>query len=135
MGTTPIGYDYTVSFDIEGADEKRGTVLFRSPNAVFYLSDPIRGMLGFARDGYLNTFPYRVNPGEKARIRIEGDNRSTTLKVNGKTIDVMDVQKRYYNGGKDSMNYVRTLVFPLEKAGDFDSRISNLKVYNHRGDE
>ena len=47
----------------------------------------------------------------------------------------MDVQKRYYNGGKDSMNYVRTLVFPLEKAGDFDSRISNLKVYNHRGDE
>lgn len=130
-----IGYDYTVSFDIEGADEKRGTVLFRSPNAVFYLSDPIRGMLGFARDGYLNTFPYRVNPGEKARIRIEGDNRSTTLKVNGKTIDVMDVQKRYYNGGKDSMNYVRTLVFPLEKAGDFDSRISNLKVYNHRGDE
>ena len=76
-----------------------------------------------------------MNPGEKARIRIEGDNRSTTLKVNGKTIDVMDVQKRYYNGGKDSMNYVRTLVFPLEKAGDFDSRISNLKVYNHRGDE
>lgn len=61
-----IGYNYTVSFDITGAPEKSGTELFRSPNAVFYLADPIRGMMGFARDGYLNTFPYKVNPGEKA---------------------------------------------------------------------
>lgn len=42
----------------------------------------------------------------------------------------MDIQKRYFNAGKDSMNYVRTLVFPLEKAGAFKSRITNLKVYN-----
>ena len=54
-----IGYNYTVSFDITGAKESEGTELFRSPNAVFYLSDPIRGMMGFARDGYLNTFPYK----------------------------------------------------------------------------
>lgn len=27
------------------------------------------------------------------------------------------------------MNYVRTLVFPLEKTGKFDSKITNLKVY------
>lgn len=74
-----IGYNYTVSFDITGAPEKSGTELFRSPNAVFYLADPIRGMMGFARDGYLNTFPYKVNPGEKATIQIEGDHRSTTL--------------------------------------------------------
>lgn len=67
-----IGYNYTVSFDITGAKESEGTELFRSPNAVFYLSDPIRGMMGFARDGYLNTFPYKVNPGEKATIQIEG---------------------------------------------------------------
>ena len=78
-----IGYNYTVSFDITGAPEKSGTELFRSPNAVFYLADPIRGMMGFARDGYLNTFPYKVNPGEKATIQIEGDHRSTTLRVNG----------------------------------------------------
>ena len=45
--------NYTVSFDITGAKESEGTELFRSPNAVFYLSDPIRGMMGFARDGYL----------------------------------------------------------------------------------
>lgn len=126
-----IGYNYTVSFDITGALEKSGTELFRSPNAVFYLTDPIRGMMGFARDGYLNTFPYKVNPGEKATVQIEGDSRSTTLRVNGKVIEEMNMQKLYFNAGKDSMNYIRTLVFPLEKAGDFNSRIENLKVYNY----
>ena len=126
-----IGYNYTVSFDITGAKESEGTELFRSPNAVFYLSDPIRWMMGFARDGYLNTFPYKVNPGEKATIQIEGDNCSTTLRVNGKVVDEMNTQKLYFNAGKDSMNYVRTLVFPLEKAGNFNSKVQNLKVYNY----
>ena len=126
-----IGYNYTVSFDITGAKESEGTELFRSPNAVFYLSDPIRGMMGFARDGYLNTFPYKVNPGEKATIQIEGDNCSTTLRVNGKVVDEMNTQKLYFNAGKDSMNYVCTLVFPLEKAGNFNSKVQNLKVYNY----
>lgn len=126
-----IGYNYTVSFDITGAKESEGTELFRSPNAVFYLSDPIRGMMGFARDGYLNTFPYKVNPGEKATIQIEGDNCSTTLRVNVKVVDEMNTQKLYFNAGKDSMNYVRTLVFPLEKAGNFNSKVQNLKVYNY----
>ncbi|MFS3006030.1 family 20 glycosylhydrolase [Bacteroides thetaiotaomicron] len=126
-----IGYNYTVCFDITGAKESEGTELFRSPNAVFYLSDPIRGMMGFARDGYLNTFPYKVNPGEKATIQIEGDNCSTTLRVNGKVVDEMNTQKLYFNAGKDSMNYVRTLVFPLEKAGNFNSKVQNLKVYNY----
>lgn len=127
-----IGYNYTVSFDITGAPEKSGTELFRSPNAVFYLADPIRGMMGFARDGYLNTFPYKVNPGEKATIQIEGDHRSTTLRVNGKVVEEMNIQKCYFNAGKDSMSYIRTLFFPLEKAGNFNSRIENLKVHNYR---
>ena len=123
-----IGYNYTVSFDITGAEENEGTELFRSPNAVFYLSDPIRGMMGFARDGYLNTFPYKVNPGEKATIQIEGNNRSTTLRVNGKVVEEMNTQKLYFNAGKDSMSYVRTLVFPLEKAGNFNSSFIGVKL-------
>ena len=129
---TEIGYDYTVSFDIEGGHEGPGTVLFRSPNATFYLSDPIGGMMGFARDGYLNTFRYRVLPGEKAHIRIEGDNRSTTLYVNDRLVEEMNIQRRYYNSGRDSMNYVLTLVFPLEEAGRFNSRIHNLTIENYR---
>lgn len=132
-GTTPhreIGYDYHVSFDLEGAAEAKGTELFRSPDAVFYLSDPVRGMLGFVRDGYLNTFNYAVRPGMRVNIGISGDSRATRLFINGKQVEELNIQKKFFNGGKDSMSYVRTLVFPLEKAGRFQSRITNLKVYN-----
>ena len=125
-----IGYNYLVSFDIKGADEAKGTELFRSPDAVFYLSDPISGMLGFARDGYLNTFNYRIMPGEHATVGISGDNRVTRLHINGKIVEELNIQKRFYNGGKDSMNYVRTLVFPLQETGNFKSQITNLKVYH-----
>ena len=126
-----IGYGYTVSFDLEAADETPGTELLRSDNAVFYLADPVSGRFGFARDGYLNTFQFRPYPGEKLNVQVKGDNRSTSLLINGKLVETMDIQKRYFNGGKDSMNYVRTLVFPLKKAGSFKSKITNLKVYNH----
>lgn len=124
-----IGYNYRVSFDIEGADELKGTELFRSPDAVFYLSDPISGMLGFARDGYLNTFKQNILKGDRMNIAIEGDNRSTRLYINDKLVEELNIGKRYFNGGKDSTNYIRTLVFPLEQAGLFKSKITNLKVY------
>ena len=128
-----IGYNYTVSFDIVGAEEAPGTELFRSKDAVFYLCDPISQMFGFARDGYLNTFRYSIREGEKAHVQIEGDNRSTTLKVNGRLIDDLNIQKRYFDkAANDSMYYVRTLVFPLKKAGDFNSKVTNLKVMNYR---
>ena len=126
-----IGYGYTVSFDLEAANDTPGTELLRSDNAVFYLADPVSGRFGFARDGYLNTFQFRPYPGEKLNVQVKGDNCSTSLLINGKLVETMDIQKRYFNGGKDSMNYVRTLVFPLKKAGSFKSKITNLKVYNH----
>lgn len=124
-----IGYNYRVSFDVDGAEEAKGTELFRSPDAVFYLSDPICGMLGFARDGYLNTFSYPVQKGEKMTVTIVGNNRETQLYLNGKLVETMNKQTRYYNEGKSKMSYVRTLVFPLQQAGNFKSRITNLKVY------
>lgn len=127
-----IGYDYTVSFDIEGTNETKGTELFRSRDAVFYLSDPLSGMLGYARDGYLYTFDYRVKPG-KTNLAIEGDSQSTRLYVNGKLVEELGKQTLYYNeGGKDKMYRSCTLVFPLEQAGKFSSRINNLKVYNYK---
>lgn len=125
-----IGYDYTVSFDIEYAAEERGTILFASENAVVYLSDPISGMMGFARDGYLNNFTRNVRPGVKENIRIEGDNKATRLYVNGKLVCDLDYEKRY-NNDKSSYNYLSTLVFPLRQAGDFNSKVTNLKVYNY----
>lgn len=125
-----IGYDYTVSFELHAQAEAPGTELFRSPHAVFYLADPVSGLFGFARDGYLNTFLFRPYPGEKLQVTIKGDHQSTSLWINGKPVETLDIQKRFFDGGKSTMNYVRTLVFPLGKAGDFKSKITNLKVYN-----
>ena len=105
--------------------------MFRSPDAVFYLSDPVSGKLGFARDGYLNTFNYQFYPDEMTSIAISGDEKSTRLYVNGQLKEDLNIQKRFFNGGKDSMSYVRTLVFPLEKAGNFKSTITNLEVLNY----
>lgn len=127
-----IGYDYTVSFDIVGVKETMGTELFRSPNAVFYLSDPISGSFGFARDGYLSSFNFRLYEGEKAHIEIQGDNTTTIMKVNGKVVADLYKEVHYDNKGKDKMFKVQTLVFPLQQTGKFNSTVSNLKVYNYR---
>lgn len=130
-GLKEIGYHYTVSFDVRSVKEEPGTELFRSPDAVFYLSDPVSGKLGFARDGYLNTFEYQFYPEEEASIAISGDEKSTRLYVNGQLKEELNIQKKFFNGGKDSMNYVRTLVFPLEKSGNFKSTIKNVEVLNY----
>ena len=130
-GLKEIGYHYTVSFDVQSVKEEPGTELFRSPDAVFYLSDPVSGKLGFARDGYLNTFNYQFYPQEEASVAISGDEKATRLYINGDLKEELNIQKRFFNGGKDSMSYVRTLVFPLEKAGDFKSTIKNVEVLNY----
>jgi hexosaminidase len=51
--------------------------------------------------------------------------------VNGKLVETLNKQTIFHNEGKDKMYYVRTLVFPLKKAGNFNSKISNLKVTNY----
>ena len=125
-----IGYNYRVEFDVDGVQEAMGTELFRSKDAVFYLADPIQGMLGYARDGYLNTFTYNVQPGQRMKIAIEGDNKATRLFINGKQVEELNIQERWMDKeGKTRIRNVRTLVFPLEKAGNFKSKITNLKVY------
>lgn len=128
-GVTEAGYDYVVEFEIDMMNEQKGTVLFESPNSVFYLSDPIREMLGFSRDGYLFTFNYKIEPGKARKIRIEGTNKGTKLYVDGKLADEMKMVFRYHTQ-KDRMAYVPTLVFPLQKTGVFNSKISNFNVRN-----
>ena len=127
---TEIGYDYTITFDMEAANENYGTELFRSPNAVFYLADPVKGMFGFSRDGYMNTFAFRPYPGEKISVKITGDALSTSLFINGQLIERMGIEKRYLNEAEKQNNFIRTLVFPLKNAGNFKSKNTNLKVYN-----
>ena len=62
-------------------------------------------------------------------IAITGNCEQTCLYVNGELVETLNKQVLYFNEGKDKMSYVRTLVFPLQKAGNFKSRITNLKIY------
>ena len=127
-----IGYDYTISFDINNLDDKYGSELFHSPNAVFYLADPITGNIGFSRDGYLNSFNFRLRMHEKAHIEIQGNSKSTILKVNGKVIANLEKEVFYFDQGKSKRYHIRTLVFPLDETGAFKSSIKNFKVYNYQ---
>lgn len=124
-----IGYDYTVEFDITNRDTEKGVALFRSPHAVFYLTDPETGKLGFEREGYLNTFDY-VLPAGTTHIAICGNSVSTKLYVNGVLKESLDIQKKIFNE-KDVMYYIQTLVFPLAQTGKFKSDVRNLKIYNY----
>lgn len=130
--TYPIketGYGYTINFHLDAAKEERGTLLFSNNDTEFYLSSPIDGRMAFVRDGYLNTFNYYVQEGKSADIRIECTNTATRLYVDGQLKDELKRAKRWASE-KTSYDYVPTLFFPLEKAGDFNSTITNLKVEN-----
>lgn len=125
-----VGYPYTVEFDVEGADEEKGTVLFGSSSADFYLSDPEEGKVGFSRDGYLMTFDYKLPADKMVRLKIKGNNKYTELYENDRLVERLDIQEKIYDE-KSKTNYVRTLVFPLRHAGNFRSKITGLEVYNY----
>ena len=123
-----IGWPYRVSFDITVAAEERGTALFRNHDTEFYLSDPVTGRIGFARDGYLFSFKHSLRPGVKEHIAIEGTNRETRLYVNGELQETLNPQLRTFPKDK-KFNIIRTLRFPLEQTdATLRSRVTNLKV-------
>ena len=139
------GYDYAVSFDIDCAAEAKGTILTTGENATFYLTDPETGRLAFSRDGYLNKFNYKLPETGRVSIRVEGTNAETRLFVNNRHRETLRKRDAYsvgepLNTMPDApyhttvyvptrrMFYVATLVFPLEKAGNFKSRVTNLNV-------
>ena len=142
---TEAGYDYAVSFDIDCAAEALGTVFTTNSNATFYLADPETGRLAFSRDGYLNKFNYKLPETGSVNIRVEGTNAETRLYVNNRHRETLRKRDAYsvgepLNTMPDApyhttvyvptrrMFYVATLVFPLEKAGNFKSRVTNLEI-------
>ena len=141
------GYDYRVSFSLDCKAEEKGTILFESDNAIFFLSTPTTGQMGFARDGYLNTFNYTLPSQGHVDIRIEGTNKETRLYVNNRLIQTLAKREVYVMKSSDQLNnmpgavyqpkvyapstkmfYVPTLVFPLQRTGKYRSQVMNLKV-------
>lgn len=130
MPIAEIGYDYTVEFDIEGADEAKGTALFESPNATFWLSNPVTGTLGYSRDDKLYYLRHDVRAGEKSHIKIEGDKDALRFYLNGKLVDDMNLRWWRQNENSRKIAEQRTLIFPFYKSGAYNSKITNLIVRN-----
>lgn len=152
-----IGWDYTVSFTVDAQPEEKGTVLLKSANARFYLSDPVEGKVGFSRDGYLDTFDYRLPPSGRVTITVQGTADMVRLLVDGKkrgelkreTLYVAGDAERYKPLNDDAedgstqlwqpqvyrqgshMYRVHTLVFPLRTCGNFQSTVTGLSVWNY----
>lgn len=127
VGITDIGYDYSVSFDIVKADETPGTALLSSPNATFYLSDPVTGRIGYIRDGMAFSFDYQLRVGQKANLRIEGTNKGTKLFVDGKLVQELGPNEVIAADNKP-YKVMRTLAFPIERAGRFRSSVTNVVI-------
>lgn len=131
LGHIPeIGYDYRVEFDLTAQSNPRGTVMFESPNSKFYIADPEKSKLGYSRDGYNYTFNYAPIIGQKVHIAIEGTNKSTRLYVDGRLVESLDIVPYRSSTERASMkmSWVQTLVFPLEKMGEINGEVENLKV-------
>ncbi len=145
LNISEIGFNYAVEFEIECQEENKGTVLTTGPYSTFYLSDPEEGKIGFERDGYLNKFNYRLPKQGNLKIKIEGTSEETRLFVDGKKIQTLTTEELYvfdkpihqmpnakfqpqvYRPSA-KMKYVQTLFFPLDKAGIFNSKVTNLSV-------
>lgn len=127
--TKQLGYDggYEVSFHIQAADEEKGTALTLNDDCTFYLSDPITGRMGFARDGYLFSFDYKLRKGEDKQIALRCTNKETALYVDDKLYQTLGYNEVIAADNKP-YNIVRTLAFPLEKTGHFKSKIKELKI-------
>ncbi len=129
-----IGYGYTVSFFIKpDKNNANDAVLFSSPDAVVKLKQQATGKLGFSRENYHYNFNYTVPAGQWTHIVITGDNKGTSLYVNGALIEKLEGNKNIFANGK-SIAKVQTLFFPLQFIGDksnaFNGFLDDIKVFN-----
>ena len=91
------------------------------------------GKLGFSREGYHYNFNYEVPEAKWTHITITGNNKGTSLYVNGQLVEKLEGAKNTFPNGKQIAK-VQTLFFPLLLIGDrqnaFKGQLDNLKVFN-----
>lgn len=131
-----IGYNYTVSFLIKpNTNNAANSVIFSSADAIVKLKQGNSGNLGFSRDGYNYQFNYQVPENVLTKITITGNNKGTSLYVNGVLVEKLEGQQITFPNTKGKLNKTQTLFFPLERIGatkqSFSGYIADLKVYNY----
>ena len=152
LPVSEVGFGHRITFTVDCKAEAKGTALFCGPQSTFYLADPITGRLGYQREDYLDTFNYTLPTEGEVKLTIETTPTTTTLYVNGvkhetlaeQRMYVVDKEKSRYDKMPNvktlphvwqpttSMRYLRALFFPLQKAGTFNSKVTNLNVVSSK---
>lgn len=132
---TSIGYNYTVSFSIKPREKPSAdAILFSSKDAVVKANQGNTGKLGFSREGYNYNFDYVLTANQWTNITIAGDNKGTSLYVNGAFKERLEGRKQTFTNAKDTIAQIQTLVFPLQNIGasknGFKGALKNIRVYN-----
>ena len=132
-----VGYGYRVDFTIQrdgiAADS---SVLFESDFAQVFLTDGEAYKLGFKRDGYRFTFKNEFERGKSYDISIDGDNKGTSLFVDGTLVERLEGNKLEFlntaSGKVEKLHLQQTLQFPLRyiggETGSFVGSMKDLKV-------
>ncbi len=133
-GIEGIGYGYTISFMINAAaGNAPNAVLFGSKDAVVTINQQGSGKLGFSREGYDYAFNYELPADKWTHLVIKGNNKGTSLYVNGVLLEKLEGAKRTFPNGKQTAK-VQTLFFPLQyighKSNSCKAQIGRLKVFN-----
>ncbi|MEE1943467.1 family 20 glycosylhydrolase [Pedobacter sp. KR3-3] len=132
---TGIGYNYTVSFWINPEEANADdAVLFSSADATVKLKQQQTGKLGFSRENYHYNFNYSVPANTWTHLVITGNNKGTSLYVNGKLQERLEGAMQEFPNTKDKIAKVQTLFFPLEYIGapknSFKGQLDEVKVFN-----
>ena len=93
------------------------------------MRDPRTGKISLERDVDRDCCDYVIPNYVNVELTFIGDNKSTTLLVNNKEVSKLEKKEMHFSqNGKTKMFYMPTLVFPLEKCGEFNGTITNLRV-------
>jgi hexosaminidase len=130
-----IGYNYTVSFWLRpSANGKDNVVLFSSNDSIVKLKQGNTGKLGFSRENYNYNFDYTVPENTWTHLTVVGNNKGTSLYVNGVLKEKLEGNIQTFANTKDKIAKVQTLFFPLQFIGDknsgFNGTMKDLKVFN-----
>lgn len=130
-----IGYGYTVAFRIKPATgNPPDAVIFSSADAIVKLKQQATGKLGFSREGYHYYFNYTVPEDQWTTIVITGDNKGTSLFVNGVLIEKLEGAIQTFADTKKTMAKVQTLFFPLQYIGHpanaFNGWLDDIRVFD-----
>ncbi len=131
-----IGYPYAVEFELcPDTTPNADAILFKGPHSEFVSNWQNTGKFAFRRDGYELVFhAYRLPAGQWTKVRIEGNEKGTSLFVNGQLQERLEGRvKEVFNEKwqrKDKLWYRETLIFPLKQLGDtkmgFKGKVRNL---------